>query len=191
MFITNMRILQEGVSWTVPLPKGTLPAECWQANSIEPHNMNGKIMKNRKWNNKSKGFTLVEVIVVLVILAILAAILIPAMTGWIKKANEKTAIAEARSVLLSAQMMITEQCANPTGSLGTNLSGSDGFYIMDSIKSEAEIKEILEMAEVESGKISDNPGIVVENWKIKQFAYVTDSAEVVYNAGAGFTIKSE
>ena len=62
---------------------------------------------------------------------------------------------------------------------------------MDSIKSEAEIKEILEMAEVESGKISDNPGIVVENWKIKQFAYVTDSAEVVYNAGAGFTIKSE
>ena len=36
-----------------------------------------------------KGFTLVEVIVVLVILAILAAIMIPAMTGWIDKANEK------------------------------------------------------------------------------------------------------
>ena len=33
-----------------------------------------------------KGFTLVEVIVVLVILAILAAILVPSMVGWIDKA---------------------------------------------------------------------------------------------------------
>lgn len=34
-----------------------------------------------------KGFTLVEVIVVLVILAILAAIMIPALTGYIDKAK--------------------------------------------------------------------------------------------------------
>ena len=36
-----------------------------------------------------KGFTLVEVIVVLVILAILAAIMVPAMTGWIDKSKTK------------------------------------------------------------------------------------------------------
>ena len=36
-----------------------------------------------------KGFTLVEVIVVLIILAILAAMLVPAMTGWIDKSREK------------------------------------------------------------------------------------------------------
>ena len=40
-----------------------------------------------KRNNK--GFTLVEVIVVLVILAILAAIMIPDMTGWIDKSKTK------------------------------------------------------------------------------------------------------
>ena len=44
-----------------------------------------------------KGFTLVEIIVVLVILAILAAILIPSMVGYIDKANKKTAVVEARS----------------------------------------------------------------------------------------------
>ena len=46
--------------------------------------------------NKKKGFTLVELIVVLAILAILAAMLVPALTGYIDKANEKKAVAAAR-----------------------------------------------------------------------------------------------
>lgn len=41
-----------------------------------------------------KGFTLVEIIVVLVILAVLAAIMVPAMTGWIKDAQAKACLAE-------------------------------------------------------------------------------------------------
>ena len=40
-------------------------------------------------NYKKKGFTLVELIVVLAILAIRAAMLVPALTGYIDKANEK------------------------------------------------------------------------------------------------------
>ena len=47
-----------------------------------------------------KGFTLVEVIV---ILAILVAIMIPALTGYIEKAKKKSAVVEARSVLLALQ----------------------------------------------------------------------------------------
>lgn len=58
--------------------------------------------------NRKKGFTLVEVIVVLVILAILAALMIPALTGWIDRANERSAIVEARQVLLAAQTMASE-----------------------------------------------------------------------------------
>ena len=49
------------------------------------------------------GFTLVELIVVLAILAILATLLIPTMTGYIDKANEEKIVAETRMAVMAAQ----------------------------------------------------------------------------------------
>lgn len=62
--------------------------------------------------NKKKGFTLVELIVVLAILAILAAMLVPALTGYIDKANEKKVIATARQYYVAAQTVASEAYAN-------------------------------------------------------------------------------
>lgn len=53
--------------------------------------------------NKKKGFTLVELIVVLAILAILAAMLVPALTGYIDKANGQKVVAECRQVVMAVQ----------------------------------------------------------------------------------------
>lgn len=61
-----------------------------------------------------KGFTLVEVIVVLVILAILAAIMIPSMVQWIDKANHKSALVEGRTILLAAQTIVSESYGTAT-----------------------------------------------------------------------------
>lgn len=61
---------------------------------------------NRKRNRR--GFTLVEIIVVLVVLAILAAILIPSMTGWIDKAQQKRLITACRTAVTAAQTLASE-----------------------------------------------------------------------------------
>jgi type IV pilus assembly protein PilA len=65
-----------------------------------------------KMKKNSKGFTLVEIIVVLVILAVLAAFTIPTMLGFVNEARGKALIAEAREVYVAAQATATEYTAN-------------------------------------------------------------------------------
>ncbi|MEG1426553.1 MAG: prepilin-type N-terminal cleavage/methylation domain-containing protein [Oscillospiraceae bacterium] len=65
----------------------------------------------KKWSNlrkNKKGFTLVELLVVLVILAILAAAIIPSMMGFIDQAKNESAAAECRNVLLAANVQLNE-----------------------------------------------------------------------------------
>lgn len=58
-----------------------------------------------------KGFTLVELIVVLVILAILAALLVPALLGYIDKARNSKYLEEARSIYTAIQAVNDEKYA--------------------------------------------------------------------------------
>lgn len=62
----------------------------------------------KKQISGKKGFTLVEIIVVLVVLAILAAFTIPTMLGFVADAKGKSYIAEAREVYVAAQAVATE-----------------------------------------------------------------------------------
>lgn len=69
-----------------------------------------------------KGFTLVEIIVALVVLAILAAFAIPTMLGFIGDAKGKAYIAEAREVYVAAQAVATEYSGTTDMTDGSNTS---------------------------------------------------------------------
>lgn len=47
--------------------------------------------------NNKKGFTIVELVIVIAVIAILAAVLIPTFAGVVDKANENAALQEVRT----------------------------------------------------------------------------------------------
>ena len=76
----------------------------------------------KKLNNK--GFTLVEVIAVVVIMAILAIILIPSVTKYINEGREEALDGLKKSIVIAAKEYINDNRYN------INLTGSNGNYVI-------------------------------------------------------------
>lgn len=100
-------------------------------------------MKENIKVKSKKGFTLVEVIVVLVILAILAAILIPSMIGWINKANAKKNIVQSKNILTAAQAYATEHSEDVIG-----VQGATTWIVQTSAAKGTPAKEIADLSEI-------------------------------------------
>ena len=130
--------------------------------------MEKMIALQQKRRSKKGGFTLVELSVVLVILAILAALLIPALTGYIDRAKEKNVIAETRQAVMAAQTLYDEAYANVKKN-GTADIPTDA--------------EILKLAELTGkGKLgTDKDKVAFDGNKVSHLVYTNNGVTCTYN----------
>jgi len=68
-------------------------------------------MRNRKKRSKSKGFTLIEVMAVIAIIGVLAAVLIPNITGYINEARKVKVVNQARKVVTAVESFNVKSAA--------------------------------------------------------------------------------
>jgi prepilin-type N-terminal cleavage/methylation domain-containing protein len=155
--------------------------------------------------HNKKGFTLVEVIVVLVIITILMAIAVPALTGYIDRAKDKALEADGRNILVALQAIASEEYGRtgtavtwdgtttnankPNGTTGGDVTSSRAGALTIS----AEINDLV-------GEILVNPSTTPGDKSLTQIDYdkgvkgfvyqvgSTNAKKITYAEGTGFTI---
>ena len=126
-------------------------------------------IETAKRNRDDRGFTLVELVVVLTILAILAAMLVPALTGYIDKAKGQRLISRARSLLTASQTVVS-----------TNYAKSSGFErSTDYFRENRLSDEIIELSEID-GDFKCSIG-VDEGYQVIALYYSENDRATYYN----------
>lgn len=86
---------------------------------------------NSETDKKLKGFTLVELIVVIAIIGILSAILVPSIMGYIEKARNTADISNAKQITNALQIAIAiSPDTMITHGLVTKIKTMDMFMLM-------------------------------------------------------------
>ena len=141
-----------------------------------------KFSQNARFFGKDRrgGFTLVELIVVLIILAILAAFLIPSLMGYIVKARQKQIIMQTRQAVMAAQTLFDEAYASD---LSMSKQRTDVLNVTVGDSTIAD--QIYDLAELDSEKgiiediVTDNQGKIL---KLTWTVYGDSDITCQYNA---------
>src|SRR5256885_5286326 len=84
-----------------------------------------RLLRLRAYNRQAEdGFTLIEILVVIIIIGILAAIAIPALLGQRKRGFDASLKSDLRTVATEIETYNTDERGFPLSLDGTNLTGA-------------------------------------------------------------------
>ena len=130
----------------------------------------------RIWDS-GDGFTLVEMIVVVVIIGVLLSVMVPGMTRYIDKAKEKQLEVNARAVYLAYQMELAEVWAEQgTADPASAKAEVDALFTSEYIE---------DLIGVESDAAFSVSGVVLDaNGAVLEFIYSEAGRSVRYSNGS-------
>ena len=102
-----------------------------------------------------KGFTLIEMIVVIAIIAILIALLVPSIIGFIRDSRETAGNAAAKNIFVAAQTYAARQYAQGKTVTAIQLTDLSDYLNANTIPAGA-------TAKIDIGTGADNAGVVIQ-----------------------------
>ena len=112
-----------------------------------------------------KGFTLVELMVVIVIMAVLAAAATPVFAGYVKKARAAEHLSECRAIYVAAQSCLEEAF----------LKAGEGTVTVEDLDMERFLKDVEELSGV--GGIGSGEGTPGSGGSAFPFTWKTEGTE--------------
>ena len=150
-----------------------------------PMNVFNTAMKKK--NKNRKGFSLVELIVVLVIMAILAAALIPSLTGYIKKTKQQNINSECQSAVQAAQTIASGAYASSDAKY--TVDGIEVSYsgTIDKITDDTDyVSAIAKLAECPTGSKAPTITVTVnKDGRVSELSYARNGVTVAYELTDG------
>lgn len=142
--------------------------------------------------NNKKGFTLIEIIVVVVILAVLMAVAVPSVLKYIDTAQEAPALTEAHAIVTAVQKKVIEKYSQTRDDKIT-LGLSDNEWIQDFVGEGGTIQGSILVSNKEVTKLlylaSNGLYVLYDKTKSPEFSIVDKDAIYDSNSVEGMLIE--
>lgn len=120
--------------------------------------------------NNKKGFTLIEIIVVVVILAVLMAVAVPSLLKYLDTAQEAPALTETHAIVTAAQKRVIEKYSQ-TKDENISLNATDNKWIEDFVGEDGKILDAITVTNKEVTRLyyqaSNGLYVLYENQEYK------------------------